>query len=200
MKILLKDKKGITLQVLVIAIIVMIILSTVTLKIITRDDIADTASKSKFVTEVKQIYDKLQSKKVYLELDEEEEKKYDITLEDLDINEELINKYKGKIKIELGNLEKDVNLTEKEEKWLDEMNLQKEIIPYNKGILCALFSETSLDGKQSNSNSSTTPTTWFDETGNGNNGTITGYTWNGNGIIKTNYTTGNKLVIPNVLT
>ena len=198
-----KNIKGVTLIALVVTIIVLLILGTVSIRLVTKHQVIDITAKQRFTTEVTQIYEQLKEERLALEMLEREDDRYKIKFEDLDIGDKLKNKYTGKLKVESGNLIADSGLTDQEREWFTGMNIGKFYIPYNKNIKCALFPDTSLDGKNKNTNSSDSPTIWFDETGNGYNGTILTHKWAANGGLTTSYYDYNanptKITVPGVL-
>lgn len=199
-----KNIKGVTLIALVVTIIVLLILGTVSIRLVTKHQVIDITAKQRFTTEVTQIYEQLKEERLALEMLEREDDRYNIKFEDLDIGDKLKNKYTGKLKVESGNLVADSGLTDQEKEWFTGINIGKFYIPYNRNIKCALFPDTSLDGKNKNTDSSDSPTIWFDETGNGYNGTLLKHKWAEDGGLNVSYY-GNKennptqLAIPGAL-
>ncbi len=126
-KTLISDHKAITLVALIITIIVMLILVGVTVNVALNGGLFEKAKKATYQTEVSEIQEQLEVEKAIkiAENGGNVPKKYDFTLEDLDISSKLKNKYKDKLSISDGNLyyNGEVVTSETEQNWLKEMGI-----------------------------------------------------------------------------
>lgn len=124
----LKTQKGITLIALIISIIVLLVLAVVTMGSMKNSGIISRSEEAKFKTEVKQIQEQLELKKMEVVLDNIGVKvnRYNITIANLDIADGLKTKYDSKLTIsEEGILYyKADGVTEVEIQWLDDLGIQ----------------------------------------------------------------------------
>lgn len=134
------QRNGITLVALVITIIVMLLLVGVTIKISIDGGLIDTTQKSKYQTEISQIKEALETKKV-LRISENGGKvpiDYGITLNDLDISESLKEEYKDELIISNGILYYNPdNIKETRKNWIEEIYVRPYVQSTSKTLVVA---------------------------------------------------------------
>ena len=124
-----KRQKGITLIALIITIIVMLILVGVTVNVAINGGLIDVTREAKFKTEVRQIQEALQVKKVTLAATNGGElpETVSITLDNLDMEQELKDNFGTKLTIDKSEddlvLRYTSNVTAQEEQWLIELGI-----------------------------------------------------------------------------
>lgn len=132
------QRNGITLVALVITIIVMLLLVGVTLKISIDGGLIDTTQKSKYQTEISEIKEALETKKVLI-VSENGGKvpiDYGIILNDLDISESLKEGYKDELIISNGILYYNPdNIKETRKNWLEEINIRPYVEPTSQTLV-----------------------------------------------------------------
>lgn len=126
--------KGITLIALVITIIVMLILLGVTINIVIQGGLITTTKKATYQTELSIIKEELEVKKAIkvVENGGNIPSDYNISIDDLDISDELKNKYRDKLLIENGKLyyDSEVITNTEEQEWCEQQQIySKPIIP-----------------------------------------------------------------------
>ena len=173
------EEKGITLLALVITIIVMLILVGVTITLVIQGGLFDSAKKAKYQTEISEIKDALETEKV-LKVSENGGNvpmDYGITLNDLDIPDNLKNGYKDELIISNGILYYNPdNIKEETRKnWLEEINIRPYVEPTSQ-TLVAMFQSGDLKVGDYVSYVPDTVTEEYDPDKGGGIGSITGDT------------------------
>lgn len=128
-----KMQKGITLIALIITIIVLLIIAVVTIGSVRNSGIIGRSEEAKFKTEVGQIQEQLNLKKMEKMLDNIQQgvEGYNITIDTLDITDGLKSKYRDKLYISSEGIlyYQEENVTDQEIQWLQDLEIGGYVAP-----------------------------------------------------------------------